>query len=148
MMTESKIILPEAKREIIPPELEEGKYPTKYDGPVHKFEFDKTQQYGQFIEIVPPNETSIHGGAVAKLIGVPWDNRTVEYVVGMCKDRYTRYIPKEFHCNIKIIKRPPEDSNDPYSRIGTIGWKYTPVYHDEMSRKKVDRPNMAQAHNF
>ena len=125
-MTNSKIILPDAKREIKPPELKEGITPPEYMGEdIDLPEFDESRQYGLWCMKDSPH--------VEKMLAI-----------------FQVFIPITHHGEAQIIEPELREGGaaDPLAQRYTTGWKYKPVYQDNMSGEKVDRPNMAQSHNF
>lgn len=109
-MDESKIILPETKREIRPPELKEGIAPSEYKGlQIDLPEFDKGTRYGMWVEI------GYEGWA--------------DSLWGML-EIFNKFIPDEYKRDTKFIVKPIK-TIDGYLGF-TIGWKYKPVFRDEM----------------
>ena len=90
-------------------------------------EFDPTKQYGNFIEIVPPGKNSVHPGGFAVMCGFPWDDDTVDFAEKSCFVDARQRIPREYLSQIKIIKKVPDDSGDPLTSVGIVGWKYKPL---------------------
>ncbi len=110
----SEIILPEAKREIKPPELKEGITPIEYDGEDMDLpEFDPARQYGLWCPKGSPNADKMM--AIAK-----------------------EFIPVEYQDEIKIIdsEHGTCGASDPLNQRFTLGWKYIPVFRDTLINGK------------
>lgn len=109
-MKESKIILPETKREIKPPELTEGLTPCEYRGEdMDLSEFDPARHYGLWCMRNSPHSIKM-------------------FVI------MEEFIPVEYCEGLEKIETELGDagSMDPLAQRHTIGWKYGPVYHDKM----------------
>ncbi len=109
-MTESKIILPEAKREIKSPELTEGLTPCEYMGEdIDLPEFDESRQYGLWCMKNSPH--------VTRMLAIMQE-----------------FIPIAYHGEVQILEldHGKAGSSDPLAQRSTTGWKYTPVFRDRM----------------
>lgn len=86
--------------------------------------FDKDRQYGEFVEIVPVGEFSIHS---TRCFSGTWCLRDVEKVKGTLVGEAKAFVPREYWPGIEVIMKPPTFTMDPYTQHGTVGWKYTPL---------------------
>lgn len=87
-------------------------------------EFDKDKQYGAFIEIVPLGEFSIFNNIC---FAGDWSSSNLLIVEKKLISQARDFVPEQYWDEIKIITKFPEESNDPYVKHGTIGWKYSPL---------------------
>ena len=110
-MTVSKIILPEAARETRPPELKEGITPPEYMGEDMDLsvKFDQSRHYGLWCMKDSPHSIKMF---------------TI----------MEEFIPVEFKEGLQKIETELGEggSADPLAQRRTVGWKYGPVYHDDM----------------
>ena len=106
----SKIILPEKKRYYQAPELQEGIDPAEYNGKDIKLpEFDSMTSYGMWCQQCRPYR---------------------EKMMQIMRE----LIPEELREQVEIIEKESCGGGtiNPFEQCPTIGWKYTPVYHDNM----------------
>lgn len=104
-------------------------------------EFDKTLQYGVFVEIVF-GEYPIHHDAIYHIVGFNiWCEEAVELAKKWLQPLIDKHIPLEYQDRIEWIIKPPLTNNDPYCACGTVGWKYTPKDFKPKWNIKVNIPN-------
>lgn len=108
-------------------------------------EFNKKNGYGNFIEIVPPGEKAMYNSSIAILLGVLWDDMSVNFAVMLCRRDYKKFIPEVYRGQIGIIKKPPTDDGGPFTKSGTVGWNYSPIRKKTKLIKHGHRPSQKGA---
>ncbi len=83
-------------------------------------DFNPEKMYGEFIEIVPSGDFSIHR---TRCFSGEWNDENITKVKEILTTEYTNIIPMEYMESVEIITKPPSDS--PLEKHGTVGWKYS-----------------------
>ena len=99
--------------------------------------FDPAKQYGLFAEIVLDDNVA-QGGARYHIVGFDkWCPEAVALAKKWLQKHLNIWIPIEYRSQVKWIIKEPVDGPDPYTRNGTVSWKYTP---EKKPEKVLDNP--------
>ena len=106
-----KILLPEKKRHYQCPELQEGIAPSEYNGmPIKLPEFNKNQEYGMWVTV---------------------DEEGSEQKIKAMLNVMISLIPVKSLPQVEFIFHNSDENAVTRVLGDTIGWKYTPKFHDE-----------------
>jgi len=101
------------------------------------FKFDKTEQYGQYAQVILDINCRWDPSAIYHIVGYTEMNEEVIILSKKVLQRnIDKYIPKEFHKLMEWIVHGPGEITDPIvAKCGTVGWKYTPAKRKKLPEK-------------